>query len=811
MDRARLLLKGIENWWSDRVIRYPWQVICLAVALVLSLGSGARLLMFDTNYRVFFSDTNPELQTLDRFESNYTRTDNIMIIVRPPGDEVFTRETLEVVQQITEEAWSIPFARRVDSITNFQDTRGQADELIVEDLVESPAELDASGLAQKKQRALAEPLLVDALISPDGSTTGINVTIHYELESNDEVPRTVAHARALVDRIKAEHPDYYIALSGLAMLNNAFAESGEQDMQSLVPGMYLVLTLAAVFILRSLVAAACTLVIIGVSTVAAMGAAGYLGIPLSPISAAAPTIILTLAIADSIHILTQALRDMRAGIPKREAFRLSLSTNLVPVTVTSVTTAIGFLTLNFAESPVFGHLGTITAMGIAAAWIFSLSLLPALIMVLPLKVKPRPSNRAEGARLARFASQMAGNHRTVLAIAAVVVVALTSIAPSVKLDDNFVKYFDFRIPFRADTEFMMANLTGTYQVEYSVETGEPSGVNEPEYLQHLEEFTAWLRARPEVRHVYSYSDIARRINKNLHQDQKAYYRIPENRQQAAQYLLLYELSLPYGLGLEERVTLNKSGSRLSVTMNDISMGQLRTFLADAREWKEANLPTHISAEPTGVAVLFSYISQRNIETMMLGNLTSLIAISLLILVMLRSVRLGVISLFTNVAPIAIGFGLWALLVGVIGMAAAAVAAVALGVIVDATVHFLVKYQRSLHDGKDNTTAISDAARTVGMAVLATTLITIAGFAVLAFSSFSVNQHMGILTAVALAVGLLFCVTVTPALLTLGHRSKGQRSKQGATNVTDTSAIDSLFTHPDPSAARIGSTGARGEQ
>ncbi len=764
----------IERLWLSGVLHRPGGTIGICLLLALALASGARFLIFDTNYRVFFSQSNPELKTLDAFEKNYTQSDNVLIVVRPPHGELFSPEALSVVEDLTKKAWSIPNAIRVDSLTNFQDTWADDDTLVVEPLVRDAADLTPQMLHTKRARALAEPLLKNSLISADATTTGINVTIQYPLLSTDEVPQTVHYARKLVADAQAQHPDYQFALSGLILLNNAFAETGEGDMETLVPAMYMVLALAAMFIVRSLVAAVATLAVIALSTVVAMGCAGYLNIPLSPIAAAAPTIILTLAVADSLHIILSTLTQMRAGMTKREALAHALRTNFVAVTITSVTTAIGFLTLNFAESPVFWHLGIISAIGIAAGWLFSLTLLPALLTLLPLRARATPSSSEQaGHRLGRLAEAMVKHRHAVIISAIIATLALVGLAPSMRLDDNFVKYFDYDIPFRSDVEFTMAHLTGTYRVEFSVPAGHLEGVNDPTYLQHLEDFTLWLRKQPVVRHVYSYSDIIKRVNMNMHGDDPQSYTVPTEQPLAAQYLLLYELSLPYGLGLNDRIVLDRSATRVTVTLNDISMADVRRFNQLAAHWMATHWPAGMMAQPTGVAVMFSHISQRNIEGMLVGNALGLLLISVLLMFMLRSVRLGVISAFTNIAPIAMSFGVWAAISGEIGMAAATVAAVSLGIIVDDTVHFLNRYRNELQAGKSNSEAIVAAASTVGRAVLTISFIMMAGFVVLGLSSFRVNVQMGLLTAVALGLGSLFTLLVTPALLAVGHTAKEQ--------------------------------------
>ena len=358
---------------ANFTIRWRWPILAMGLLLTLVAGSGGRLLEFANNYRVFFSEENPELIAFEEFQATYTKNDNILFVLQPERGNVFEPRAAEAIERLTSEAWKIPYVIRVDSITNFQHSWANEDDLTVEDLIRNAGEISPEEFAKKKAIALSEPLLRGNLISPDAHTTGINVTLQYPEKSLMEVPQAVGVARDIASSIENAYPDLKIALSGVSMLNNAFAESGQKDVTTLIPLMYVILIGVMAVALRSIAGTVATLVVILFSTVTAMGLAGYLGIQLTPISVMAPTIILTLAIADSIHVIVSMQKLMRGGLGKLEALRESLRINLVPVSITSLTTIVGFLSLNFSDSPPFWHLGNITAMGIGAAWLYSLS------------------------------------------------------------------------------------------------------------------------------------------------------------------------------------------------------------------------------------------------------------------------------------------------------------------------------------------------------------------------------------------------------------------------------------------------------
>ena len=770
MSSTQAPLDRIADPLADLIIRWRWLAILLVVMMVMAAGSGMRLLEFSNNYRAFFSDENPELMAFEAFQDTYTKNDNIVFVVHAPDEGIFSQRVAAAVELITEKAWQIPYANRVDSVTNFQYSWADGDDLIVEELIENAESLSAAELAKKQAIALAEPLLRNNLIAPNVHTTGINVTLQYPQQSLEEVPTAVAKAREIIDEVQQLYPGLTIVLSGISILNNAFAEAGQADIQTLIPIMYVALIILMLITLRSITATIATLLVIGFSTITAMGITGYLGIKLTPVSVTAPTIILTLAIADSVHVIVSMLTAMREGKDKIAAIKDSIRINFTPITITSLTTAVGFLSLNFSDSPPFWHLGNITAIGIIAAWVYSLVLLPALLSLLPVKTQVHDQHQGVQKILDRLAVFVIRKRNLVLLTAGGLSVLLVVLVPFLELNDEFVKYFDYRIQFRRDAEFSIKHLNGLYLVEYSLQAEEASGVNNPEYLRNLERFTEWLRQQPEIMHVYSYSDIIKRLNKNMHGDDPNWYRIPEDRAQAAQYLLLYELSLPYGLDLNDRINIDKSATRVTATMDNLSTQSIRGFLDRSVEWLETNTPSYMHAQPTSATVMFSYISQRNIEDMLRGNTLAILLIAVIMIFALRSVSLGIFSLIPNSVPILMTFGAWTLLVGQVGMAAATVTATSLGIVVDDTVHFLSKYLRARREkGLDRPQAIQYAFATVGTAIFFTTIILVTGFGILAGSAFLINAQMGLLTAMAILMALVFDFLVLPALLMLGYK------------------------------------------
>jgi len=746
--------------YANFVIRWRWLVILVSLAASIGLGFGVTKLGFDNDYRTFFSDDNPHLQAFEAQQKTYTKNDNILFSISPNDGVVFTPEILSAIEEVTAEAWNFPFALRVDSISNFQYSRSIGDDLIVADLVENARDFTPVQLAQAKAVALKEPFIVGQLLNQEASVTGVNVTFQMPQLALDEALKAVAAARALKEKIEADYP-VKVHLSGIVMLTNAFFESSMNDMMTLIPAMYLIIILAMLVLLRSIGATIATLFIIVFSMVAGVGAAGWAGIKLTPPSSAATTIIMTLAVADSVHILATLFAGMRKGMARLEAIRYTMRLNVGPVFLTSITTAIGFLSMNTSDAPPFHDLGNITAVGVMWAFVLSVTLLPALIAVIPMKASKSESRL--GGIMDNLGEFVLRKRKAIFLSSALVSVLFVAAVPLNIFDDDFVAYFDTSVDFRVDTDYINDNLTGIYQVQYSLSSGEDYGVSDPKFLNKVNSFVEWFRAQPEVTHVNTFTDTFKRINKNMHEDNEAYYRLPDKKDLSAQYLLLYELSLPEGLDLNNQMDIGKSSTQIIVTLKDLPGSQISGVAERGREWLLTN--HQLDSYGVGPSVMFAYISETNMTNMLFGTFIAILVISLLITASLRNIRIGVLSLVPNLLPLASAFGLWALVDGHVNVGVSMVTGMALGIVVDDTVHFLSKYLRARREeGLSREDAVRYAFSSVGIAIVVTSLVLVAGFTVLAQSSFGMNSNMALLTAMAIGMALFADFLLLPVLL-----------------------------------------------
>ncbi|CED60881.1 efflux RND transporter permease subunit [Moritella viscosa] len=759
----------MKNKLYGLINEHPFRVIIMCLIFVVLAAGGAQNLVFKNDYRIYFGEDNPQRTAFESMQKVYSKSDNISFVVVPKGKDVFTRAHLEALTSLTKQSWQIPYSTRVDSITNFQYSYAEEDDLIVTDLVTDPENLSQADLERIEKVALNDPLLVNKIISKAGHVSVVNVTVQLPgIDPILEVPEVAASVRAIRAQFIAKYPDSEVYLSGVVMMNNAFGEAAMNDSATLTPLMFLVVILAIGLLLKTISGTIATVLVIFMSIVTTMGIAGWTGFYLSGPLSSAPTMILTLAVADCIHILASMFYEMRQGVNKRLAIQKSLALNLKPIFLTSVTTAIGFLSMNFSDSPPYRDLGNLVAMGVMFAFIFSMTIFPALLTVLPIRTKV--SKDSKGNSISMLAEFVINKRKLLLPVMSIIILVFAAFIPKNELNDDFVKYFDESVPYRAATDFMQENLSGMTVLEMSINTGIASGINNPDYLNKLSDFTDWLRELPETDHVNTLTDILKRLNQNMHAEDTAWYKLPNSQELSAQYLLLYEMSLPYGLDLNNQLNVDKSSSKIVATFKNLTSNEMVRLEQDINTWFELNAPAY-DVDIASPSLMFAHIGQRSINSMLIGTVVALLLISLLLGVVLKSWRFGVLSLLPNLAPAAVAFGIWGLYDGQIGLGLSVVMGMTLGIVVDDTVHFLSKYLHARRDlNTDSSTAVHYAFDHVGRALCVTTFVLIAGFLVLAQSSFKLNSDMGMLTAITIFIALVIDFFFLPPLLMLLDRT-----------------------------------------
>ncbi|EMV3027127.1 MMPL family transporter [Vibrio parahaemolyticus] len=745
--------------------KYSLLVLLATIFLIIVATIGGKNLYFRGDYDIFFDGTNKQLLAFDEIQTTFAKTDNLAIVIAPEDGDIFTPQTLSLIQKITVDAWQVPYSSRVDSIANYQHTEAFDDELLVEDLLYSEYELTPERISKVKSIALSEPVLKSALVSEKGDVTVVNITVQLpEMDKTAEVEEVVSSINAMIDRYQRAYPDVTFHKAGIIAMNHAFMTAAQDDSSTLVPTMLVVILVFLTIMLRSILSVIATLIVIIGSVMATMGISGWAGMFLSTATVNVPTLIMTLAVADCVHVIATMRQSMKNGFTKVQSIERSIALNFVPILITSVTTAIGFLMMNMSDSPVLRDFGNLSALGVMVACFLSVTLLPALLKLLPIHVKMETSQDQKHV-MDRLGDFVVSQRRALLPLSVAVIVVCASLIPLNKVNDESVEYFGQRNEFRQAADFMEERISGMTNISIAIKTNESQGIAAPDFLNTIGEFSSWLRDQPETDHVATLADVYKRLNKNMHGDDEAYYSLPQARELAAQYLLLYEMSLPYGLDLYNQINVDKSSIKMVLTVANLGSVELVDLENRIYQWFAEHAPQYqvVASSPS---LMFAHIGETNMASMLSTLPITLVLISALLIFALRSVRLGLISLMPNIAPAVIGFGLWALISGEINLGLSVVVTLTLGIVVDDAVHFLSKYQRARREGQTAEQAVRYAFHTVGRALWITTVVLVAGFSVLAMSSFRLNADMGQLSAIVIFIALVVDFLFLPTLLML---------------------------------------------
>ncbi len=762
------------------VLGRRWHVIGLTVLAMLMLASGARFVEISTEYRQLFDKDDPQLIALEALEDTFTAADAALIAIAPLEGSVFTRETLGAIEELTETAWLTPYSVRVDSLANYAHSWVSGDTLTVGPLVDEAAHLDDAALAEIEKTALSESEIVDRLISPDGRTAGLTVTVALPENREAANVEVTDFLRAALDDARKKHPDLTFHLTGDLELNRTMRDALQGEFNILAPFALAVILAVAALLLRSVWGTAALLLVLVSVVISAVGFAGWTGMRLTGANSTAPMIVMTVSVAHSVHVVGTILSGLSRGLDRNAAIGISLRSNIWPVFLTSLTTAIGFLSLNFSESPPFRILGNIVAFGVLCAFVYSVTLLPALMSILPMRSQARRTVSVEF--FDRFAGFVITFRRALLWTFGILVVVLVIGIPRIELTDNWTEQFDNSYEFRRAADFVAENLTGLESLEYSLSAGREGGITDPQYLRKVDAFAEWFRKQPEVSHVQAFPDVLKRLNRNMHGDDPAFNRLPEDPALSAQYLLLYEFSLPNGRDLNNQIDVGKSTTRMSVVVHRLSSKRLISLDERAQDWLEENAGD-LMTDATGIAVAFAHVTRRNIESMLRGTITAMAVVSLLLLFVFRNWRLGLISLIPNFLPAAVTFGLWGYLIGSVGIAASIVTAIAFGIVVDDTIHFLTKYARARKEGLSPPDSVRSAFRAVGYALWTTSAIFALGFMVFTLSGLESNTTLGLLVGIMIVIALVADFMLLPTLLLVLDRD-GRKKHAHGTDTTD---------------------------
>ena len=747
--------------WVDYVVAHPIRIILLSLLANSLFALGIPGFEIKNSPRDHLGKDIPLVKHLIELEEEYIEDKNVFFMLKPKTGDIFDRQFLQSLKDFTDDAWQIPHARRVDALTNFQYSHADGNDLIVEDLVEDVSTLSDQDIEAIRQVALSDPRLAGLLVSTDGKAAGVNVPMTHELGDLSLRGDIFSAIEQLKDQTISLNPNLDIYETGYVFMTEHWLRGAISDVTKIFSLSVTLIFVGLIFFFGNLRAAIAVLFVGLLAAATGLGVLGYFGVGLTPPTALSVLMILVLGLADGIHVTKSMRRLLAEGVNYKEAIAQSVVSNFMPIALTSITTAIGFISFNLSGYAGIEAMGNFVAFGVMMAFVLSVSLLPALLCYCGV---PPEKNQSRKNLSTMLADIVINRHNFFLFLTVPTVIISIYCMFLNEFDERVSRYMKEDNEFTVHLDQIQSDLTGLSAAMYSFSAGETDGISDPEYLSRIDAFASWLRRRPDVRHVSSFSDTVKQLNKSLNRDEDIYYQIPESKELAAQYILLYELSLPFGLDLTNQINLDKSATRVIVTADDMSTNELVAFLDELRIWLEENAPD-FEIKPNGNMLSSSLLVKETTLLMISSGIGALVIIALVLMFTFRSFHIGLICAISVLSPIIVTYGLWGIVVGNIGLPGALAVCMVIGISVDFSVHFISKFVRAqrLHQ-MNKEDSVCYAFREVASAIITSVAVIGGGFWVLGLSSFEYNSVMGNLTAICILFAALSAFLLVPSIL-----------------------------------------------
>ena len=690
----------------------------------------------------------------------------------------------------------------VTSISNTDDIYGSEEGLTIEKIFEvipgTPGEMKSL-----RRRVLENDLFRNSFFSEDGRRTGIFVELAMDEDDSENLYSTYIALK----RIFEENPGidkHYIA--GFPIVAATLRTVIDQDTQRFFP----FVALLAVFFLwltfRRPSGIAVPMLVVGFSILFTLAIMVVFEVPLNTITSALPVFLISIGVADGIHMFSEYRENRIEGLPREKAVCLMLDKLALPVTMTSITTAVGFLSLTVSDIVPIFTFGIFVAVGTLLAMLLSLIFIPALLMVLPEKVSASQEgfgtdeNLSSGVHKVNFMDRLIQkslevmtswvllNARPVL-LAALAICAISIYGLSqVKVESSLESYF------QADAPFVIANramekMSGSRTINIVItKTGEEEPWKNPDNLKVVEEFQEFLANEPRVKRTLSLVDLIKRISYAFNENRKEFNRLPngfeflesevifeENgqtekrtvkreisgRDLIAQYLVLYENS--GGDVLSDVVDSEYLNLNLAVTISSNSTTEEEKLLQSIEDYAVRQFPQGFSMTSSGM-VPINVATSNEVVTSQIRSLSgSILAVFLMLALIFRSLSRGLMGMIPLVFTVLFNFGVMGFFGVHLDIGTALVSSIVIGIGVDYSIHYLSRMFHELGDGTELHDAISNTVRRSGKAITSNAVTVGFGFLALSVSEFLPLVTLSWMILLTLNISALATMILIPAL------------------------------------------------
>jgi len=744
------------------IIKFRWYIAILIPLITIAFASQLKHAQFDGSYRIWFAEDSQTLKKYDAFRAVFGNDDSI-IIVFSDENGIINKKALGVIDRLTNKLWETKFIARVDSLTNYQyvhTNEEDPDDILIEDFIDNIDSLTQEDLVQKKEIALSEDMLVNRIISADGTTTMIVGRLTPRAGSTFGASKRIM--KSVREHLEDEKESgYKFHLAGGPVVNTTFSTLAKYDVITYTPLSIAIAMLLLWIIFRRPSGMILTILVVIFTFIIVLATQVMLGFKLNNFTANMPVFIIAIGIADAMHLYWVYHASRRDGLDNNEAIQLSVEKNLIPIFLTSITTAVGFASLSVSEIVPIKTLGIATANASLLAFILTILFVPAALAIInpKIKAKEKTLNEDHISNFAKMYAKFIIRNDLKIIFASVAIFGIMAYGlTELKIDSNAVRYFREDVPFRQTVKVIQDKLTGPMAYEIVIDSKEMDGIKNPKFMKMVEKFSIELKERyPAARHTSSLIDVVKKFNQVINNDKS----IPDNNYLIAQYLLLYSLSLPQGMEINDKMDVNEQFLRLTASMNVVDTSLDLEIIEWIEDWW-TDKP--YSCEVNGQTIMFAHMQYDVTDTLVQSILIAIVLVSLLMLFIFKSIKMVPLFIIPNVLPIILVVGMMGWLDITIDLGVAIAGAIIMGIAIDDTIHFLVKYKEARKKGFNFEDSLAYIMQYAGAAIVLTTIVLSSAFIIFKLSQFMLNANFGLVTAIALVIAVLVDLVLLPAIL-----------------------------------------------
>ncbi len=754
----------------DFIIKRRWFIAILIPLITFGLASQLKYLEFEGSYRIWFDENSPTLKSYDNFRAVFGNDDGVTISFKDENG-IFNAKALGVIDRITQELWRTKYITRVDSLSNYQYVHADPeypDDVLVEDFIYDYDNLSAPELEKLKDIALGEDLIVGRIISKDAKATMI---VGRLTPKAAEDPALNLELKGLVEAIleKEKLSGYSFHMGGGPIINAAFIELAQHDISVFTPVVLLIVMLLLIVIFRKFTPVSISLIVVIFTFLIVLSVQVMAGYKLNNFTGNMPVFVVAIGIADAMHLFWIYTIGRKKGMDNSEAIHYSVSKNFLAILFTSLTTAVGFASLSISDVIPVKTLGIATANAALLAFVLTILFVPALLAIINPRMKEEHVDKKS--KSSQFASSYAtfiiAHDKLILGLTTILFMITAYGITQVRVDSNTVRYFTPDVPFREGVNFVQENLGGPMSYEIVVDSNEADGIKKPAFMKSVERFKNEFQEKyPDIKHVSSLVDVVKSFNEVLDSSKT----VPEDQNLIAQYLLLYSLSLPQGMEMNDKMDVNEQLLRVSCSVNMVDTSKDLEMIQWAEDWWKS---TPYGASIEGQTVLFAHMQHDVTDTLVQSISIAIVAVSIMMFLIFKNLKLLPLIIAPNIIPIALVIGVMGWIGIDIDIGVAVSGAIIIGVAVDDTIHFLVKFFEAKKRGDNIHDALTYVMQYAGTAIIFTTIILSAAFLIFIFSQFNPNYHFGIVTASALIIAVIADLLMLPAIFSLLDKRDNQ--------------------------------------